>query len=158
MSSLRKNLERDRAAYAQAQFPGDLGEIALAEPSPRRPRRWAAAATLAVAASLLAVVALSPDEPSAPKPSVKRPPLMTQMARVSRLEASPRPRLRLGRISSATRPRSIPTRRSAVGTTAPPLQASTLAARQQLPPARRRDLSTPSLALRSMNDAISFGT
>ncbi len=176
MSELRDQLEQAREAYDAARYPGDLGELALAEPA-RPNRAWRRGAWgVAIAASLLAVIALRREgpmpepTPSAAAPATRvvteRPKLMAQMNRLERF-ARPK-RIRLNRpavlldtasaklappplrLKPATRPTLV--RLAAPTTTTPSMPL----AREPQP--RRRRLASPSFALRSMNDAISLGT
>ena len=64
MSELREQLERAREAYAEASYPGDLGELALAEPA-RPATPWKAVAACVAIAASLAAVALWPETPAA---------------------------------------------------------------------------------------------
>lgn len=180
MSELRDQLDRARGAYESARYPGDLGELALAEP-PRPNRAWRQAAWgVAIAASLLLAVSLLPEPPSPDpnepiaatsestpgRPKIERPKLLAQMGRLERLSRPKRlsinrPKALLRTLSATlTRPpvRLKPaTRPTPVGLTTPTTTTpSTPRVRESEP--RRRGLASPSFALRSLNDAISLGT
>ncbi len=166
MSDLRNQLSSAGEAYRQAAYDGDLGELAFAEHAdkPRRRSRRMAAWGLALAASLLGVIALLPEE-SAPtlKPKLRlaeavrvsparteRPSLMSQMTRLSSGRSDSRPRLSL---SAFRAPRLTTLKPNAAAIT----QAGSLPTTSKRSTSRRRELSTPSLTLRSLNDAISLG-
>lgn len=67
MSELREQLQRAREAYGEIRYPGDLGELALAEPARTNTPWKVLAACVAIAASL-AAVALWPETPGAVTP------------------------------------------------------------------------------------------